>query len=404
MNKHFIKLCILLSLFCAVITPVYAEDVVLKPQTLKQSLKFKGRLMPATLIAVTAPAAGIVQSMPVKFGQAVSQNQLLFQLVSSQLPNTHEEAKQRLATAKSRLEELEQWNYQVEAQQLQYQITRSKSEVTRISARFNQTQKLFEAGIISKEECLQEQRMLEDAKQNHRYLELMFSKLKQSSEGRLYQDAQRALKIAEAEVYAIEAQLQALTLHASEPGILLPPANAKGDLPTSTLVGQSINAGDVLGYLGSTYRWTVELMIDETEMQNLTEQQSVTVTLPAVPSAIISGKVTQINRNQLKASNTNFTQYPVTIELDPLPDVLKKQVWFGMSAHVSADFEKADTLIVPKTAIRIDKEGAWVMLKKAGKQVPTAIQLGKITWDEAEILNGLEEGDTLVAPYPTTGA
>lgn len=404
MSRVIVKALVMVVLLCGVMTVALAEDLTLKQQTLKQSLKFKGRLMPATLIAVTAPAVGTVQTMPVKFGQSVTKNQLLFQLTSPQLPKAREEANQRLAAAKSRVEELKQWNYQVEAQQLQYQMTRSNAEVERISARFEQTQKLFAAGIISKEECLQEQRMLEDAKQNHRYLELMYSKLKQSSEGKLYQDAQQALKIAQAELVAIEEQFQALTLHASEPGILLPPANSKGDLPTSTLVGQHVNAGDVLGYLGSTHQWIVELLIDEMEMQNLTENQTVSITLPAVPSAKLSGKVAQINKNQLKAGNTNFIQYPVIIELDALPNVLKNQIWFGMSAHVAAEFEKSNILIVPKTAIRIDTSGAWVMVKKAGKQTPKSIQLGKITWDEAEILEGLEVGETLVTPYPATGA
>ncbi len=404
MSKAVIKLFFVIALLSAGITAAWAEELVLKQQTLKQALKFKGRLMPATLIAVTAPATGVVQAMPVKFGQSVKQDQLLFQLHSAQLPKAHEEAKQHVATAKSRVDELKQWNYQVEAQQLQYQITRAHSEVERLSVRYEQTQKLFSAGIVSKEECVQEQRMLEDAKQNHRYLDLMYSKLKQSSEGKLYQEAQQALTIAKAELAVIEAQIKDLTLHAAEAGILLPPANAKGDLPTSTLVGQSVNAGDLLGYLGSTHRWTVELLIDEADMQNLTEDQAVSIHLPAAPSAVLTGKVSQINRNQLKASNTNFIQYPVTIEVDPLPDALKNQVWFGMSAQVMVSFEKANTLLVPKTAIRIDKEGAWVMVKKSGKQTPKLIQLGKITWDDAEIVNGLEEGDTLVTPYPATGA
>lgn len=404
MNKTAIKIFLVIALLSVGITAAWAEELVVKQQTLRQALKFKGRLMPATLIAVTAPATGTVQAMPVKFGQSVSQDQLLFQLNSTQLPKAHEEAKQHLATAKARVEELKQWSYQVEAQQLQYQMTRSHSEVDRITVRYEQTQKLFAAGIISKEECLQEQRMLEDAKQNHRYLELMYSKLKQSSEGKLYQDAQQALKVAKAELAAIETQIQALTLHAAEAGILLPAANAKADLPTSTLVGQSVNAGDLLGYLGSTHRWTVELLIDEADMQNLSENQAVSIHLPAAPSAALTGKVSQINKNQLKANNTSFIQYPVTIEVDPLPDALKNQVWFGMSAQVMVNFEKANTLLVPKTAIRIDKEGAWVMVKKSGKQTPKLIQLGKITWDEAEILNGLEEGDTLVTPYPITGA
>lgn len=138
---------------------------------------------------------------------------------------------------------------------------------------------------------------------------------------------------------------------------------------------------------------TITIGIDETDILALQEGQEAEIVVGSVGEEVYPGSVTEINK--VANTSTGVTQYSAQILLDKAPGMLP-----GMTADVDIKIEgNENALIIPVEALHQTSTGAYVYTsfdeetQQYGGKVDVVAGMQNDTY--AEILSGLEEGDTV---------
>ena len=133
-------------------------------------------------------------------------------------------------------------------------------------------------------------------------------------------------------------------------------------------------------------------MVDEIDIIKVQKGQKAKITVDAVPNKVFTGKVTFISPFGTQVGQV--IKFTVTIELDPTPVELRG----GLSATADINIYNArNVLTVPISAITFTPTGPVVtVVDAAGKTEDRKITLGKQTFDNAEVVAGLKEGEKVL--------
>ena len=138
---------------------------------------------------------------------------------------------------------------------------------------------------------------------------------------------------------------------------------------------------------------TVTIGIDETDILSLQEGQEAEIVVESVGEEVYPGSVTEINK--VADTSTGVTQYSAEVTLDKAPGMLP-----GMTADVDIKIEgNENALIIPVEALHQTSTGAFVYTtfdeetQQYGGRVD--VTAGMQNDNYAEILSGLQEGDTV---------
>ncbi|MBE0448701.1 MAG: efflux RND transporter periplasmic adaptor subunit [Actinobacteria bacterium] len=171
--------------------------------------------------------------------------------------------------------------------------------------------------------------------------------------------------------------------------------------------GQSASPGTVALTLANPSDLQIVVDVNEIDMPKLKLGQAVDVTVDALPSVKLTGKVASISpglvegqssssgQNQgSSSSQSGVVTYPVTIQLTNGDPQLKA----GMK--VNADIiiaEKADVLTIPASAVRTRGDQKFVLIPNLNGQPQAApVEVGITSDSVAEIVSGLQEGQQVV--------
>ncbi len=141
----------------------------------------------------------------------------------------------------------------------------------------------------------------------------------------------------------------------------------------------------------------VVVQMSEVDVDQIKTGQNVQITLDAVPSVTLTGKVTLIAPSGTQSSGV--VNYPVTVTLDKATDAVKT----GMTANLNVIVaQHQNALAVPTRAIKTVNRQKMVTVVKNGQQVQTTVQTGLTSGSMTEIVSGLQEGDVVVMNGTTT--
>lgn len=239
-------------------------------------------------------------------------------------------------------------------------------------------------------------------------------------------DVQSAVaSIARAEASRINAQtsMERTVIRAPQDGVVLQKYVEQGTIIASAL---SISAtGQSLVQLGDISRMYVDVTVDETDIANVDEGQTVDVTIEAYPGVPFEGKVTRVNPQAVVLQNV--TSVHVRVEVDnssPTFRLLKP----GMNATCQFVISKKDNVVsVPNEAVHEDDKGKYVEVAEGGKPAPAdkeagtaedpallvgvtkkhvPVEIGIEGNDGTEIVSGLKAGDQIITQTiePVTAA
>lgn len=171
----------------------------------------------------------------------------------------------------------------------------------------------------------------------------------------------------------------------------------------TAMMGTMNVKGTVLMTIADLSRMIAVVTIDETDVPQVKVGQSAEVTADALPDSVFTGVVTKVGLMPITSQLTTekVTDFEVEIELSRFSALLRP----GM--NVKADIitsEKDDVLTIPIQASgkrKIKEETTeTVFLVKAGKAQLTKITPGVSSDTEIEVIDGVEEGDTvIIGPY-----
>lgn len=176
-------------------------------------------------------------------------------------------------------------------------------------------------------------------------------------------------------------------------------------------VGDNINgmstSGATVTYPAVIYdrsQLTFEMDIDEQDISQIRVGQKVEITADALDGECFTGVVDKININGTTASG--HTSYPVTVLVDGSPEELYPGM--NVSAKIIAE-EAGSVLTLPVEAVErgntvlvaregcLDEDGNVVDISAAEERQVT---LGRNDDNYIEVVDGLEEGEVVLAPSP----
>jgi HlyD family secretion protein len=206
-----------------------------------------------------------------------------------------------------------------------------------------------------------------------------------SSDSLDIQIAQAQLDNAQANLEVVESASVSETINAPFDGTILSISNSVGDNVGTT---KFITMAD----LSQPY---LEVLLDETDLNNVGLNYEVSVTFDAIPNQTFTGHVVAINPSLSNAFSVTAIQ--TTVKLDP-SSIFKLQIFpIGLSATVEVISAQAqNVLLVPVEALHELSEGNYaVFVVENGTPILKTVEVGLMDYTYAEIKSGLNEGEVV---------
>jgi Cu(I)/Ag(I) efflux system membrane fusion protein len=155
--------------------------------------------------------------------------------------------------------------------------------------------------------------------------------------------------------------------------------------------GMTLMAGDTLATINGLRSVWLDVAVPEAETQGLGQGQLVEARLPAFPGDVLQGRIDAI----LPQANLDSRTLRVRVELANPDGRLRP----GLTAQVRLTRSaEQDVLLVPSEAVIRSGRRALVMLAEGeGRYRPVQVRLGQEAAGNTQILEGLEEGQQVVA-------
>lgn len=141
----------------------------------------------------------------------------------------------------------------------------------------------------------------------------------------------------------------------------------------------------------SAFHTTVS--VDELDVSQLREGQTVEVTLDALPEAVVGGTVRTIA--PAAATGSGVITYDVLIDLAPVEVPLRADMTANVTVIVQ---ELTDVLKIPTWVVRADQDTGQIYVhRRVGDQIERVdVELGAREEGVAQVIRGLSEGDEIV--------
>lgn len=205
-----------------------------------------------------------------------------------------------------------------------------------------------------------------------------------------------------------QADINDTLIYASMDGTVVGEPQTVGAMAT-----QGTNNPTVIMRIADLSKKEIMAKVDESDIGAIKVGQDAEFTVDAYPGVTFHAKVKKISQSDtgtswnIKSSSSSSSSasviyYYVTLDVDD-PE---KKLFPAMTARVDIVKDKRiNALSVPITAVKADKDGAFVMLRTSdGKTEKRPIKTGITVEEYVEVLEGLEEGDKVVSTYTALAA
>ncbi|WP_066506266.1 efflux RND transporter periplasmic adaptor subunit [Abyssisolibacter fermentans] len=155
--------------------------------------------------------------------------------------------------------------------------------------------------------------------------------------------------------------------------------------------GESARAGGWIGSIFDTGRMMMWTQVDDIDILNVKQDAPVEVTVDAMPGEVFEGKVMHVNTRG--DNNNGVTNYEVSIEVYG-----NEKLKPGMQANAFIDAGSAEgVLLIPLEALfEEDGKSMVEVLQEDGSAKLTQVKIGLMNDREAEVTEGLKEGDKVI--------
>jgi HlyD family secretion protein len=206
------------------------------------------------------------------------------------------------------------------------------------------------------------------------------------------QSAQNSLNNAQTAVATAQANLDNAVIRATVAGIVT---------TISAQAGENVSSTSTAGFIviANTGSMALHGTIGEADVVKLKLGQVGTITVDAVGTAKMTGKVTSLDPVATIASGVPVYGIDVTIDL---PNANVKPGMSGTAQVILAS--SPNTLTVPNLAVKTATGRRYLTVMKDGKPVDTEVTFGIGNDTVTEVLTGVQEGDVVVLPQPRAAA
>jgi len=368
--------------------------VVEGPFAVHQS--FAGRIGPGEQVEVLAPADASITQVEVIFGDKVEQGQVLFRLSAADVWRAQAEARIAYLQADETQKRTELWADSPEGRRSQRSIDDAELELKDSQRRKAEADRLFERGLIARSEIEGIDRNVRQAEQA-----LMAARDEQAQMIRRSRGAERTISHLQKDLAG--SRLRDVNdgdpvVRAPLTGVLVRPAtrtvSAEG---AAAVVGGRVTKGQSLGVIASLDALDVAFRVDEADLHLLHSGMKAQITGAGFASQVLDGHVMAI-AGEAQSDSADKSMFEVRVRMAPLSPKATAQVRIGMTANVRVTlYETQKAVSIPIVALMPD--GASVRVRQNdGRITMRAVQTGRASVSDVEILDGLSAGDVVVWP------
>ncbi|MDP9321541.1 MAG: biotin/lipoyl-binding protein [Chloroflexota bacterium] len=206
------------------------------------------------------------------------------------------------------------------------------------------------------------------------------------------QSAQNSLNNAETALATAQSNLDNAVIKATVAGVVT---------TISALPGENVSSASTTGFIviANTGSMALHGTIGEADVVKLKLGQVATITVDAIGTAKMTGKVTSLDPVATIAQGVPVYGVDVTIDL---PSQSVKPGMSGTANVIIASSQNA--LTVPNLAVKTANGRRYLTVMKDGQQVDTDVTFGLSNDTVTEVLTGVQEGDVVVLPQPRAAA
>jgi HlyD family secretion protein len=359
------------------LTPVEEENLAaVRRGSLTANVDALGRVVARRDVALSARVSGQVVEIPVKEGDVVAEGDLLVALDAAAYDDAVALAKERLALRREQLEKV------LEAPSAS-EIRLARARLLRATAARQRAQDDYDE-VADKEDAEDSEEALDlaVARLEYEIAEAEYNRLLEGASETEIQQAQLALTEAERALEQALAQLEGTRVHATFGGTVM---------QVRAQVSENVHGFTPLVRIADLTDLVIRAEIDEIDVAQVDEGQTVEISLDAFPGETLAGEIERLLPGTAEARGaTTYVAMvsfaPATLEVRP-----------GMSASLSIVTERAeDVLLVPRRAVQ--RVGRFEVVRVLeGRQINEVVVTTGLSSDsEVEVLSGLTEGQRIV--------
>ena len=339
-------------------------------------IRLSGQVQPMTTIQVSPRESGIVEDILIEEGSKVQAGDIIIRLGNDDLDleilNSEANLAEKENALRNTMIQMEQ-----EKMQLSLNILELKTEVQRKERALKSQKRLFDDGLIGKEEYLRSE---EDYILFRKKLEVTIARAEQDS---LYRNVQ--IKQMKESLENMKANMQRIRMRKKHLEVKAPINGELGLLEVT--LGESISSGRKIGQINALDSYKIEALIDEHYIDRVSAGLSATFERQNETfDAVIRKVYPEVRDGKFKADFRFSGEQPHNIRT-------------GQTYYLNlqlAQPEKA-TLIHRGTFYQ-KTAGKWiyVVAPEGGKAVKREIRIGRQNPQFYEVLEGLEPGEKVI--------
>lgn len=348
-----------------------AQTYVVQPEAVHKSLFFTGTIQPLRESTLTSPMDAVVETMHYHYGQQVKKGDVVITLNSNELQKQYNDTLT--------------------------EYLKAKDNFTVTQAKFNGTQDLWNAGLISKNNYLSEKSSLATAKvsliQASRKLTEMLEKMDDGNTQHLSE-----LTIAEFDKVrqALTSQHNLIHLKAPSDGVLLYPPKTADDKSGKLTVGSTVKSGQVIALVGDLTGVSVEIDIPEIDIDKVRAGMQAKITGVALGHQVLKGELIAVNAQASSTAGGTLPSFSAVVEVKEMDEAQRAWVKVGMSAAIEIAMTNDEQLLVPIAAVKQEKGKSIVKLQvENGKSETRVVTTGAALADKVVVASGLKAGDVV---------
>lgn len=318
------------------------KEYPLRQGTLTTVVSADGVVKPIYRVEIKSKASGRVEELPVEAGQLVSRGQLICRL--------------------------DQTDVKADLDQAQADLEIAQAEIKQAQNTYERRRLLREKNLISQEECDQVELTLAQAK------------------GKLVR-AQTSLERA-------RIRFDETRVPAPIEGVILQKYVETGQIIASGI--SNVGGGTKIADVADMRRVYVEAGIDEIDVGKIRVGQTARIVADAYSTSPLTGTIVRIAPEARVLQNV--TLFDIVIEVENVDGLLKS----GMNVNAEVTVARAENaMLIPVLAL-LEADDAQarsttrqVLVKQGESYIPRAIELGLMNAQEAVVLSGLSDRDTV---------
>lgn len=218
-----------------------------------------------------------------------------------------------------------------------------------------------------------------------------------------FQTSKRRYEVEMAQREALENQLKACTIRATQPGLV-----AYGDLDASSSYnysnsieeGATVRLRQTLLTIPDMNQMGVHVKIHESQVKKVKLGQMALIRVDAEPGKVLQGRVAELALMPDSSSSRytpNLKVYPCTVHIDGRHSWLKP----GMNAKVEIIVDQlSDVVFVPLQSVEVEQDEHFCYIRGSGGLQRRAIKTGVFNDEFIEVRDGVEPGDEVALTLP----